>query len=141
LKKGETLKMADGRTIIDTNVLREANPRASGQAFIADWDGDGLLDIIYSCAGWHRTSGSLFLIRNVGTKTAPKFGLPERMLCFGEPIFVTRHGPHPWVGDMDGDGKPDILCYTEWSNYVFFSHAALTMKRRPRFILGEVEKR
>jgi hypothetical protein len=42
---------------------------------------------------------------------------------------------------MDGDGKPDILTCVEWSVYPFYSHAALTMKARPRYTLGPVEKR
>ncbi|MCK5805305.1 MAG: VCBS repeat-containing protein [Lentisphaeria bacterium] len=140
LRKDGALKMVDGNTITVQTVLtpkKAEATRAGGMGFIVDWDGDGLLDVVYSCAGWVR-DGSLFLLRNQGTKTEPVFARPKPLLCFGEPIFVTRHGPHPWVGDMDGDSKPDVLCYVEWSVYPFFSHAALTMTERPEYTLGKV---
>jgi hypothetical protein len=57
------------------------------------------------------------------------------MCCFGEPIRITNHGPHPWPGDFDGDGKPDIVACVEWSVYPFYSHAALMMKKRPTYRL------
>ena len=50
------------------------------------------------------------------------------------------NGPHPWVGDMNGDGKPDILCYGEWSVYPFYSHAVIEMKERPQYQLGRAKK-
>ena len=140
LRKDGPLRMVDGKAITPQTLLdpeKAKAMRASGKGFMVDWNGDGLFDIVYSCAGWMR-EGSLFLLRNCGTKTAPIFARPEPMLCFGEPIFVTRHGPHPWVGDLDGDSKPDVLCYVEWSVYPFFSHAALTMKERPKYALGKV---
>jgi hypothetical protein len=60
------------------------------------------------------------------------------MECFGEPIRITAHGPHPWVGDFDGDGKPDLVACVEWSVCPYYSHAALTMRQRPTVRLGRV---
>ena len=56
---------------------------------------------------------------------------------FGKPIYITRHGPHPWAGDFDNDGKPDLICYTEWSVYPFYTNAALTMLEKPKYILSQ----
>jgi len=42
-----------------------------------------------------------------------------------------------FMADRDGDSKPDLLCYVEWSAYPFFSRVALTMKERPGYVLGE----
>jgi hypothetical protein len=137
LRKDRVLKLADGRPIDDAVVGR---PNHWTESFkCVDWDGDGLLDLIYTCAGLP-SQGSIFLLRNVGTKAEPKFADPVPLCCFGEPIKITSHGPHPWVGDLDGDGKPDILACVEWSVYPFYSHAALTMKERPAFTLSAVTR-
>jgi hypothetical protein len=132
LHKIGPLKLSDGRLIDDSLVGRKRHWTESFRA--ADWDGDGRLDLVYSCAG-SDAKGSIYLLRNVGTKQQPVFDPPRTLCCFGEPIFVTAHGPHPWVGDYDGDGKPDLLTCVEWSVYPFYSHAAIEMTERPKFEL------
>ena len=129
------MKLNDGREIDDSIVGRSQHWTESFR--LADWDGDGLLDLIYSCAG---STGrpSIYLLRNVGTRNRPVFTSPRTLCCFGQPINVTNHGPHPWVGDLDGDGKPDVLTCVEWSVYPFFSHAAIEMPQRPTYELGPV---
>lgn len=140
LRKGPALRLSDGREIDDRIVDRTAHWTESFRA--VDWDQDGLQDILYSVAGSHkgtRDGGSIYLLRNVGSKQMPTFAPPQTMRCFGQPIRFTNHGPHPAVGDLDGDGKPDLVGYVEWSAYPFFSHAALTMSERPRYELTLVE--
>jgi hypothetical protein len=101
----------------------------------ADWDRDGLIDLIYSCAGAN-AKGSIYLLRNAGTTAVPVFEPPRVMCCYGDPIYVTAHGPHPWVGDFDGDGTPDLVACVEWSVYPFYRHAAIEMSRRPDFTIS-----
>lgn len=136
LKKERSLELADGRIVDDRIVERGAH---WGESFRAiDWDDDGLLDLIYGVAGSHHGTlegGSIYLLRNCGTRSKPVFEEPRTMRCFGEPIKITNHGPHPWPGDYDGDGKPDLVTYVEWSVYPYYSHAALMMSRRPEFQL------
>lgn len=141
LRKERVLKLEDGRPINDTIVDRQAHWTESFRAI--DWDQDGLQDLIYSVAGAQsgtKDNGSIYLLRNTGTVTQPKFGEPETMRCFGEPIRITNHGPHPWPGDFDGDGKPDLIACVEWSVYPWYSYAALMMKKRPETKLELLER-
>jgi hypothetical protein len=134
LRRDRTLKLADGRPIDDRIVERGKHWGESLRA--VDWDGDELQDLIYAVGGSHhgtRDGGSIYLLRNTGTKADPVFASPETMRCFGEPIKITNHGPHPWPGDFDGDGKPDLIACVEWSVYPYYSHAALMMKERPKY--------
>ena len=139
LRKAGPLKLADGRFIDDRIVARRSHWTESFRP--VDFDGDGRIDLIYSIAGAHGGSqdgGSIYLLRNCGTKTEPKFENPVTLRCFGEPIRITNHGPHPWVGDFTGDGKPDIVACVEWSVFPLYRYAALMMKQRPSFKIGTV---
>jgi hypothetical protein len=138
LKKDRALALTDGRAIDDSIVGRKQHWTESFRS--ADWDGDGRVDIIYSCAGSAGAS-SVYLLRNAGTADEPVFEPPRTLCCFGEPIKVTNHGPHPAVADLDGDGKPDLLTCVEWSVYPFYCHAAIEMPQRPEYALSQPEKR
>ena len=126
LRRAQTLKTVDGKQFSGTRVNA------------VDWDGDGLLDLVYSVAMSKPGADTVFLARNAGTGTGPVFEAPRPLRCFGKPIYITRHGPHPWVGDLDGDNRPDLLCYTEWSVFPFYAHAALEMPHPPELQFGTV---
>ena len=136
LKKDRQVKLVDGRLIDDSIVGRAQHWTESFRA--VDWNEDGLIDLVYSCAGSGGDS-SIYLLRNAGTKTSPKFVPPRTLCCYGQPIKITNHGPHPWIGDLDGDGKSDILACVEWSVYPFFSHNTVEMESRPEWTLSIVE--
>ena len=138
LEKDRELRLTDGRPIDDSIVGRSQHWTESFRC--VDWDGDGRMDLIYGCAG-SASKSSIYLLRNAGTAGEPVFEPPRTMCCFGDPIKVTNHGPHPWVGDLDGDGKPDVLTCVEWSVYPFYRHAAVEMKARPEYVLSQAERR
>lgn len=133
-KQGHVL-LRDGREIDDSIVGREKHWTESFRP--VDWDGDGLIDLVYNCAG----TGKIYLLRNVGSPEAPVFDLPREFRCYGEEIAFTIHGPNAWPGDLNGDGKPDLLGCVEWSVYPFYSYAALEMGEHPRCEIGEVKGR
>jgi hypothetical protein len=140
VRKQGVLKLRDGRPIDDSIVHRAAHWCECFRA--VDWDGDGLIDLIYSVASGSPDTldgGSIYWLRNCGTKEEPVFETPQALRCYGEPIRVTAHGPMAWPGDFDGDGKPDLLPCVEWSVYPFYRHAALRMKQRPTVEIGPVE--
>lgn len=123
--------------IDDSVVERRSHWTESFRA--ADWDGDGLTDLIMSYAGSHggiMDGTSVFLFTNMGTPADPVFALPRPLMCFGEPIRVTNHGPNAWIGDMDDDGRPDVLTCVEWSVYPYFSHSAVEMESRPEYAVS-----
>ena len=132
LRKQAHVRLADGREIDDSIVGREEHWTESFRP--VDWDGDGLLDLVYSCSG----TGRIYLLRNVGSETEPLFDLPREFKCYGEEIAFTIHGPHAWPGDLNGDGKPDLLGCVEWSVYPFYAHAALEMEAPPEWEIGAV---
>ena len=132
LKRGDHVRLADGRMIDDSIVGRTKHWTESFRA--VDWDGDGLIDLVYNLAG----TGKIYLLRNVGSADAPVFDLPREFRCYGEEIAFTVHGPNAWPGDLNGDGKPDLLGCVEWSVYPFFCHAALEMERHPAYTIGPV---
>jgi hypothetical protein len=140
LRKSHVLKLRDGRPIDDAIVHRDAHWTETFRS--VDWDGDGLMDLVYSVSSGSTATldgGSIYWLRNCGTKTDPVFELPVAFRCFGEPIRVTAHGPNAWAGVFDGDEKPGIIACVEGSVYPVYRHAALRMNSRPKIELGKLE--
>ena len=74
---------------------------------LADWDGDGLPDLILGVREWGSDgwqSRGVYWCRNVGTKREPKFG-PSRLLVADDRGEVTGI----CVADWNGDGRPDLI--------------------------------
>ena len=112
----------------------------TSQSLVVDWDGDGLLDLICH-AGLDNTACQPEFLRNIGTKTNPKFDYPKVLSYWGKPLFgLVKHGPYWGVHDLDDDGKVDLLAGCGGGKYVFFRRSALEMKERPKFVLGDVKK-
>jgi hypothetical protein len=136
LRKNGALELSDGRLIDDSIVKRTSHWTESFRP--VDWDGDGLIDLMYSLSSG--SIPSIALLKNVGSKADPLFAPPRTMACYGEPIKVTAHGPNAFAGDVDGDGLPDILTCVEWSVYPFFAHNALEAPARPTFEISPLIK-
>lgn len=73
----------------------------------ADWDGDGLFDIVSGSK-----TGGVFVWLNVGERGAPSFSAPQRLVEDApDPADPKRphHRVQVCVSDYDGDGRADLL--------------------------------
>jgi hypothetical protein len=131
LRRDHVITLPDGSRAVN---VRYQPP---SQSIVHDWDNDGLLDIIMNPGATMKTGPAV--LRNIGTKTEPKFDHPRRLRCYGEDLTgITKHGPYLGIGDMDGDGRSDLIASTEVGSYVFFRRTALDMDKPPTTKLGEV---
>lgn len=77
-----------------------------------DHNGDGLMDIVVANEGYFQPGasylGRLALLENIGTATAPAFNLVTT--DYGQ-LAGLGFGPgiHPAFGDVNGDGRPDMI--------------------------------
>jgi hypothetical protein len=75
---------------------------------LADWDGDGLPDLILGLGEWTREgwrSRGVYWCRNVGTKREPKFGPSQLLVADNDRVETTGI----CVADWNGDGRPDLI--------------------------------
>ena len=75
---------------------------------LADWDGDGLPDLILGLGertrdGWR--SRGVYWCRNVGTKREPKFGPSQLLVADND----GRETTGICVADWNGDSRPDLI--------------------------------
>jgi len=141
---------ADGATVlVETRKLRYAKGvtvRLSGPSghwgrchlALVDWDGDGALDIVFgSNTGVQqyfrkdiRASSGPFFLKNVGTNAKPAFARAEpfRLAKNGKRIWLGVHNATPWVTDLDGDGRPDLLVGAENGKVYHFRHDELVVQ-------------
>uniref|UniRef100_UPI00321767A3 FG-GAP repeat domain-containing protein n=1 Tax=uncultured Draconibacterium sp. TaxID=1573823 RepID=UPI00321767A3 len=131
LKKGQQLYFNNGSPILE-----------DGNKYVkirdCDWDGDGLFDIIMT-QNLFGNKYSLYVLKNVGSKTKPVFKRPEVLKRWGEPIIFSDHGFQPSVIDWDKDGRPDFVGCSESGYYVFFRHSVLTQPK-PKIKLSSAKK-
>jgi len=71
---------------------------------VADWDSDGLLDLIVG-----EKSGKVWWFRNIGRPGCPILDEPILLEAGGQSVLGDRHFACPAVGDWDGDGLNDLV--------------------------------
>ena len=151
-QRAPRLGFSDRKTVVISNTFRTvllAFPLAvsrvvvvrlyggiTSQAIPADWDQDGLIDLICHM-GPSNTNCQPMFARNIGTKTDPRFDHPRPLALWGEPLFnLMKHGPYWAIHDFDSDGRHDLLAGCAYGNYAFYCRTAMDLPARPSFEIG-----
>ena len=127
---GETALGVDSDASPDMNDGAMAMPDIAlfgAQALIADWDGDGLEDLLVAGISIETETNTVVWCRNLGSRGAPRFGEPVSLVevapdpaaaqfCLLDEGAMRPLGDH-WtiaVGDVTGDGLVDLVLGDAW---------------------------
>ncbi len=98
-----------------------------------DFNGDGLKDIITGNFGYYRPfqtyKSALAYLENTGTPSTPQFKL--RTDDYGSFSTFNLIAMHPAFGDLDGDGKQDLLVGEQTGFLHFFKNTGATVASFP----------
>lgn len=113
----------------DSTFMREiVDVGTESHPVFLDYDGDGLMDIVIGNYGRFQSSGasksSLTLYHNIGTDTMPVY--QEASSDWYGLSAYNVNGIFPAFGDMNGDGKPDMVVGDYTGKIHFFKNTSTT---------------
>ncbi len=94
----------NGKSYRDTPQKQVLVTGCASSVAVADWNGDGLLDLIVG-----DIQGHVSVYLNEGNKRHYAFGKPVRLKANGKDIMVPNGDAGPCVADWDRDGRPDLV--------------------------------
>ncbi|NQV32898.1 MAG: VCBS repeat-containing protein [Phycisphaeraceae bacterium] len=87
-----------------------------------DVHGDGLEDLLVGQS--YGTQNHIVVYRNVGTIDKPELAKPKTFTL----AKLSKSRPSPYLGDLDGDGKPDMICGTDGKDILFYRNTGTVSK-------------
>jgi hypothetical protein len=95
---------------------------ANSAPFVVDWNEDGLHDLLMGAENKEMGSvpPSTRIYLNSGSTGNPLFTTYSELYCSGDPI--EPHRCIPWVIDLSGDGKKDLICGVMEGCYLYFEN-------------------
>jgi hypothetical protein len=102
----EVIKDKSGKPILRVPNQKDRVESFGSWVTMVDWDDDGDLDILVGCF-----DGTMFLRRNIGTRTKPVYATENEWIMVGKKRLRVPGGAHanPVIADWDGDGLWDII--------------------------------
>ncbi len=102
----------------ETGLTFQVQENCQGRFDVADWDGDGLADLVTGSFG-----GKLVWYRNQGQAGSPGFGR-------GKPFLdISRaYNSHPRILDFNQDGRLDMLLGVNWGTVSLFLNTEVDKK-------------
>jgi hypothetical protein len=89
---------------------------------LADTNGDGLQDLLIGQT--YGNENHIVVYLNVGTAGKPAFGKPKVLTLPKN----SKSRPSPYIADLDGDGKKDMICGTDGKDILFFKNTGTAKK-------------
>ncbi|MSR51780.1 MAG: VCBS repeat-containing protein [Gemmataceae bacterium] len=116
----------------------------------ADYDGDGLLDLIIGVGDWTDYGwdnaydakgnwkngpirGYVYLLKNTGTNAKPYYDNARKIMA-GYKEVETFGWPSPNLADFDGDGDLDLLCGEFLDGFTYFEN--IGTRKLPNYAAG-----
>lgn len=122
---GDTIR----RSAAGSSIRRDLQVGSGTSLCATDWFSRGKLDLLIG-----NGEGTVFLVRNEGTRKDPRYSKVEALKAGGRTIVADGGSAGPFVFDWDGDGLSDLLLGCGSGRVVFYENTGT--KEQPELASG-----